>query len=37
MDFLEQYKHIKEIADLIQEIKKLREYYYSHQYDKMMR
>ena len=31
----EQYKDIKEIADLIDEVKKLREYYYSQQYDKM--
>lgn len=31
----EQYKDIKEIADLIDEIKKLREYYRTQQYDKM--
>lgn len=31
----EQYKDVKEIADLIDEVKKLREYYYTQQYDKM--
>lgn len=31
----EQYKDIKEIADLIDEVKKLREYYYTQQYDAM--
>ena len=31
----EQYKDIKEIADLIDEIKKLREYYHTQQYDRM--
>ena len=31
----EQYKDIKEIADLIDEVKKLREYYHSQQYDRM--
>ncbi len=31
----EQYKDVKEIADLIDEIKKLREYYRTQQYDKM--
>lgn len=31
----EQYKDVKEIADLIDEVKKLREYYRTQQYDKM--
>ena len=31
----EQYKFIKEIDDLIDEIRKLREYYFTQQYDKM--
>ena len=31
----EQYKDIKEIADLINEVKRLREYYYTQQYDAM--
>ena len=31
----EQYKDVKEIADLIDEVKKLREYYHSQQYDRM--
>ncbi len=31
----EQYKDVKEIADLIDEVKKLREYYYTQQYDAM--
>lgn len=31
----EQYKDIKEIADLIDEVKKLRAYYFAQQYDKM--
>jgi len=31
----EQYKDVKEIADLTDEIKKLREYYYTQQYDAM--
>lgn len=33
--FLERYKDFKEISDLVDEIKKLREYYYTQQYDKM--
>ena len=32
---LEPYKDNKEISDLIDEVKKLREYYYTQQYDKM--
>lgn len=32
---LERYKDIKEIADLCEDIKKLREYYYGRQYDRM--
>ena len=38
MDYLEElerYKDIKEIADLCDDVKKLREYYYNGQYDKM--
>ena len=35
MEIFERYKCIKEIADLIDGITKLREYYYSKQYDKM--
>ena len=35
MNFLEPYKNIKEISDLIDEVKKLREYYFTRQYDKM--
>ena len=35
LDSLEPYKDIKEISDLIDEVKKLREYYYTRQYDKM--
>ena len=31
----EQYKDVKEIADLIEEIKNLREYYRTQQYDRM--
>ena len=31
----DQYKDVKEIADLIDEIKKLREYYRTQQYDRM--
>ena len=31
----EQYKDVKVIADLIDEVKKLREYYRTQQYDKM--
>ena len=31
----EKYKDVKEIADLIDEVKKLREYYYTQQYDAM--
>lgn len=31
----EQHKDIKEIADLIDEVKKLRAYYFAQQYDKM--
>ena len=33
----EQYKDIKEIADLIDEVKKLRDYYRSQQYDRMQK
>ena len=33
----ERYKSIKEIADLIDDIKKLREYYSSKQYDEMQK
>lgn len=35
LNTFEQYKDIKEIADLIDEVKKLREYYRTQQYDKM--
>ena len=35
LNFLEQYKQSKEISDLIDEIKELREYYHTQQYDKM--
>ena len=38
MDYLEElerYKDIKEIADLCDDVKKLRQYYYNGQYDKM--
>ena len=35
LNFLEPYKDNKEISDLIDEVKKLREYYYTQQYDKM--
>ena len=35
MEIFEKYKSVKEIADLIDDINKLREYYYSKQYDKM--
>ncbi len=35
MNSLEPYKGIKEISDLIDEVKKLREYYHTRQYDKM--
>lgn len=35
LNTFEQYKGIKEIADLIDEVKKLREYYRAQQYDKM--
>lgn len=35
LGFLEQYKDFKEISDLVDEIKKLREYYYTQQYDEM--
>ena len=31
----EQYKDIKEIGDLVNEVKKLREYYYTQQFDRM--
>lgn len=31
----EQYKDVKDIADLTDEVKKLREYYYTQQYDAM--
>lgn len=35
LNFLEQYKDFKEISDLVDEVKKLREYYHTHQYDRM--
>ena len=35
LNFLEQYKDFKEISDLVDEVKKLREYYRTHQYDRM--
>ena len=35
LDFFEQYKSIKEIADLINEIKQLRQYFSSQRYDEM--
>lgn len=35
LNSLEPYKDIKEISDLIDEVKKLRECYYTQQYDKM--
>ena len=35
LEELEQYKNIKEIADLCDDVKKLRNYYYNGQYDKM--
>ncbi len=35
LNTFEQYKNIKEIADLIDKVKKLREYYYTQQYDAM--
>lgn len=35
LGFLEQYKDFKEISDLVDAVKKLREYYYTQQYDKM--
>ena len=35
LTFLESYKNIKEISDLVDEVNKLREYYYTQQYDKM--
>lgn len=35
LGFLEQYKDFKDISDLLDEIKKLREYYHTQQYDKM--
>ena len=35
LDALERYKDIKEIADLCDDVKKLREYYYGRQYDRM--
>ena len=35
IEIFERYKSIREIADLIDDITKLREYYYSKQYDKM--
>lgn len=35
LNLLEPYKNIKEIADLIDEIQKLREYYYTQNYEKM--
>ncbi len=35
LNFFESYKDIKEISDLIDEVKKLREYYYTRQFDKM--
>ena len=35
MNSLEPYKGIKEISDLIDEVKKLREYYFNQQFDKM--
>lgn len=35
LNTFEQYKDIKEIADLIDDVKKLREYYHTQQYDRM--
>ena len=35
LEELERYKDIKEIADLCDDVKKLREYYYNGQYDKI--
>ena len=35
LDLLEQYKDFKEISDLVDEVKKLREYYRTQQYGKM--
>lgn len=35
LDSLERYKNIKEIADLYDDVKKLRNYYYNGQYGKM--
>ena len=35
LNFLEQYKDFKEISDLVDEVKKLREYYRTQQYDRM--
>lgn len=35
LDLLEQYKDFKEISDLVDEVKKLREYYHTQQYDRM--
>ena len=35
LDIFEHYKDFKEISDLVDEIKKLREYYGTQQYDKM--
>ena len=35
LESLERYTDIKEIADLYDDVKKLREYYYNGQYDKM--
>ena len=35
LNSLEPYKDNKEISDLIDEVKKLREYYYTQRYDKM--
>ena len=35
LDFFEHYKDFKEIADLINEVNQLREWYYTRQYDRM--
>ena len=35
LDFLEKYKDFKEISDIVDEVRKLRVYYHTQQYDKM--
>ena len=37
LSVIENYKQYKEIADLVGEVKKLREYYYAQKYDEMTR